>query len=1238
MHKLKFRSVQYGPIMSPLSRLLRSTRLDREHGQVLPMFALMVFAIMGMTGVVVDGGNLFQNKQALQNAADASAIGAGLYLADSSKTCVANASDPIGSCAGQYATLNSANGPRGDSSAPQYQCTTASPDACALPVCNTANPASPLYVTDTQGPSQAPGCYVYPYNNGQIEVWLTRKTSNFFGGLFGLSTSTMSARGVGTPVPGPAPAISFAALDHTAACDNHTLLVKLGGNLVVHSGIYVNSCSQGDAFDIFNGGSISAPKIETNGGWESHNSSKVYVPAGTLCSFTKNSGGTDWHIVAGPPPTYSPTPAGCPDIGQAPIADPFAGFPPAPTLGPGHVGPGVTITKISRGANGRAANIADVFTSGADGLSVNDLVTISGVGSGFDGTYTVQATPASNEFTYDNSAGSDGCGTAPCANAPAITNEQMTGGTATLTTNAPDTLASGDSVTVSGLNVNGLQPFFNVANAIVTGTGFSSFSFASPLASRQFNVTPNVGLSNGTATLHLNSVTGLAIGDTVSVSGLTGTDATLNGSFTLTGVAGGNITYAVNATQNLAVTGRSIAGATMATITTANTHTFASGDSVTVNTGDSRFDNGGNNVTATGGSGPGTLKYTIAAITASLTNAAAAGGNVVLTLGTFPGFESGDTVALPGGLGTAYGSGNVTLTNASSGAQTISYAAPTLTEMGMASRTGTTVTFQTMGAANGLKTGDTVNISGFPAGQSCFNVGNTTVTVTNSTTFTFTVPATCLVNGGSGKVSLVASSGAAASGNVTLQTTPSLGAGGNVTVFVSIASGAPTPNPCNGCVTLTDVPSTAASGTFTPAWMPTFGVMAKNLVGSPGIPSPDEIPTGTVTLNPGTYYGGICIGAASGSSCVGTNCAAAGGTTTTIQSYPTVVKLTADVAANFDGTGGIGPIQVNTTGPINPGDVIAIDDEEMKVNSVDSTTQITVTREWNGTEDAMHTSGTEVKKVVTTQNATAYSPAVTVNAPGPPAPGGLTANQTTVPIQWPGQATVDPVQVNDVIQIGSEDMLVTAETVAAGSKATLTVTRNYFNTAAATHPNGAAVLNASTGAAANVTLSPGVYIMAGGGFSVCGAASLSAPDVMIYNTVDSAHNAGNGALGQVDINTAGNVHLGPMNTGIYAGMTIFQDRSQTLVGGACDGKSGNSTQWDIALQSAAPLPASGELGSISGTIYAPNYGADFGDTMSGTANLAVITSCIYINGANSTFNFDPSNYQLAGPASATLGG
>ena len=45
-----------------------------------------------------------------------------------------------------------------------------------------------------------------------------------------------------------------------------------------------------------------------------------------------------------------------------------------------------------------------------------------------------------------------------------------------------------------------------------------------------------------------------------------------------------------------------------------------------------------------------------------------------------------------------------------------------------------------------------------------------------------------------------------------------------------------------------------------------------------------------------------------------------------------------------------------------------------------------------------------------------------------------------------------------------------------------------------------------TSGTAHVTMAPGTYVIAGGGFFVCGSSTLSAPDVLIYDTNDPSHN------------------------------------------------------------------------------------------------------------------------------------
>jgi hypothetical protein len=303
-------------------------------------------------------------------------------------------------------------------------------------------------------------------------------------------------------------------------------------------------------------------------------------------------------------------------------------------------------------------------------------------------------------------------------------------------------------------------------------------------------------------------------------------------------------------------------------------------------------------------------------------------------------------------------------------------------------------------------------------------------------------------------------------------------------------------------------------------------------------PSPCVVTSGNVTLSPGTYYGGICIGADGGSDCIGANCAAQSAYSS--DSYNSKQTL-------------------NNNGGIN----------KMQTDIVSSGTAI---------------------------------------------------------------------QDGDVIAIDNEWMLVTA----GGGTKNLTVVRGYLGTAADTHAKGTEILKVTAHSAAQVTLTAGTYVMAGGGFHVCGLSVLSAPDVMIYNTQDPTNTSRYGAIDQVELNTTGSVTLGAQDSGLYKGLTIFQDgnlevaRDRYGSNDTCDTKSksadttppnpGDVTEWDIALVSMASSGAGGALGSVSGTIYAPSNRAMFADSVSGTADLAVLSGCIFIDGSTSTFAFTPDKH------------
>ena len=75
----------------------------------------------------------------------------------------------------------------------------------------------------------------------------------------------------------------------------------------------------------------------------------------------------------------------------------------------------------------------------------------------------------------------------------------------------------------------------------------------------------------------------------------------------------------------------------------------------------------------------------------------------------------------------------------------------------------------------------------------------------------------------------------------------------------------------------------------------------------------------------------------------------------------------------------------------------------------------------------------------------------------------------------------------------------------------------------------------------------------------------------------------------------------------------------TYGGDTCDNKAGKAlggdhTKMDISFLSAGHVTGGFPLDNISGTIYAAGPRADFENAMFGDANLAVITSCIFVDG------------------------
>jgi hypothetical protein len=100
---------------------------------------------------------------------------------------------------------------------------------------------------------------------------------------------------------------------------------------------------------------------------------------------------------------------------------------------------------------------------------------------------------------------------------------------------------------------------------------------------------------------------------------------------------------------------------------------------------------------------------------------------------------------------------------------------------------------------------------------------------------------------------------------------------------------------------------------------------------------------------------------------------------------------------------------------------------------------------------------------------------------------------------------------------------------------------------------------------ANATLQPGIYVMAGGGFTVtAGSPTISGSEVMIYSTFDPQQPTGAGACASIDLSGDGTWSYSPPTSGTYKGIGLWQDKACTN-----------------------DLKITGSNGGPSGAIYAP---------------------------------------------------
>jgi hypothetical protein len=148
------------------------------------------------------------------------------------------------------------------------------------------------------------------------------------------------------------------------------------------------------------------------------------------------------------------------------------------------------------------------------------------------------------------------------------------------------------------------------------------------------------------------------------------------------------------------------------------------------------------------------------------------------------------------------------------------------------------------------------------------------------------------------------------------------------------------------------------------------------------------------------------------------------------------------------------------------------------------------------------------------------SPDQAIDITGVPGYTGLTVNGTVNNGQPP---TPDPLAY--LPQPSSAGMTTYNKVNAAGNKVVTISPGDYSG-------------GISISGQASLIMNPGIYIMDGGGFSFTGLGSLSAIGVMIVNMPQKSSDI-------ININGSGSINLSPMTTGVYRGISLWQDRAST---------------------------------------------------------------------------------------------
>ncbi len=226
--------------------------------------------------------------------------------------------------------------------------------------------------------------------------------------------------------------------------------------------------------------------------------------------------------------------------------------------------------------------VATIYTNAAHGFLIGESITLTGIGSPFDGTFTITSVPFANTFTYTLAGSNQSISAAGSV----VTTRGRSGSLVTIVTSTPHNLVNGQYVTIS--NMDSAASSLN-GSYIVTVISPTIFKYTTTAST-------NVGATAGTATISsrgrvgtLATITtaaphGFSNGQSVVISNIDSDASALNGTFTIAVTSTNTFTYNTVSTGNIATANVNVGSSTI-TIQGA----FARGNRTITSTADSGF-------------------------------------------------------------------------------------------------------------------------------------------------------------------------------------------------------------------------------------------------------------------------------------------------------------------------------------------------------------------------------------------------------------------------------------------------------------------------------------------------------------------------------------------------------------------------------------------------------------------------------------------------------------------------